>query len=164
MSSKRQLQRAELNFWPDRLPFSCFLRWRSRLVCWPKQRSHKWHLKGFSLLWMLRMWRWRLEEMLKERSQNLHLQGKKIWGLFSRKLNRIHKDWTLHANSFTVPDIMEENFNVKNKSSCFCLPSTKLNEKIISFFCGKISSLSGVPLGKTLPLILPKNNNTAADL
>lgn len=68
---------AEMNvevFSPDRLPFSCFLRWRSRLVCWPKQRSHKWHLKGFSLLWMLRMWRCRLEEMLNERSQYLHLQ------------------------------------------------------------------------------------------
>lgn len=53
---------------------SCFFKWRSRLVCWPKQRLHRWHLKGFSLLWMLRTCRWRLDEMLKERSQYLHLQ------------------------------------------------------------------------------------------
>lgn len=59
---------------PDKLPFSCFLRCRSRLVCCPKQRSHRWHLKGFSLLWMLRMWRWRFDEILNERSQYLHLR------------------------------------------------------------------------------------------
>lgn len=60
---------------------SCFLRWRSRLVCWPKQRLHRWHLKGFSLLWMLRTWRWRLDEMLNERSQYLHLskENRKLW-------------------------------------------------------------------------------------
>lgn len=62
-----------LENWPGMFSCSCFLRWRSRLVCWPKQRLHRWHLKGFSLLWMLRTWRWRLDEMLKERSQYLHL-------------------------------------------------------------------------------------------
>lgn len=66
------------NVWRICLPgifsCSCFFKWRSRLVCWPKQRLHRWHLKGFSLLWMLRTCRWRLDEMLKERSQYLHLQ------------------------------------------------------------------------------------------
>ena len=55
--------------------FSCFLKWRSRLVCWPKQRSQIGHLYGFSLLWMLRTWRWRLDEMEKDLSQKLHLYG-----------------------------------------------------------------------------------------
>lgn len=61
---------------PGACSCSCFLRWRSRLVCCPKQRLHRWHLKGFSLLWMLRTCRCRLDEMLKDRSQYLHLQ----WG------------------------------------------------------------------------------------
>lgn len=61
---------------PDMFPFSCFFRCLSRLVCWPKHLSHKWHLNGFSLLWMLRTCRCRLEEMLKERSQYLHLESK----------------------------------------------------------------------------------------
>lgn len=79
---------------PDRLPFSCFLRWRSRLVCWPKQRSHRWHLNGFSLLWMLRMWRCKLEEMLKERSQYLHLQKESKCLSFSSVIK-----WRKHQNA-----------------------------------------------------------------
>lgn len=76
-----------LEDWPGMFSCSCFLRWRSRLVCWPKQRLHRWHLKGFSLLWMLRTWRWRLDEMLKERSQYLHLAEKQnvsLWSLLKR--------------------------------------------------------------------------------
>lgn len=82
---------------PDRLPFSCFLRWRSRLVCWPKQRSHKWHLKGFSLLWMLRTWRWRLDEMLNERSQYLHLakENRRKW---VKRTAQWHREWGLPFN------------------------------------------------------------------
>lgn len=59
---------------------SCFLRCLSRLVCCPKHRLHRWHLKGFSLLWMFRTCRWRLEEMLKERSQYLHLEDRRTGG------------------------------------------------------------------------------------
>ena len=59
---------------PGACSCSCFLRCRSRLVCCPKQRLHRWHLKGFSLVWMLRTCRCRLEEMLKDRSQYLHLK------------------------------------------------------------------------------------------
>lgn len=65
---------------PGACSCSCFLRCRSRLVCCPKHRLHRWHLKGFSLLWMLRTCRWRLEEMLKERSQYLHLEGTRLRG------------------------------------------------------------------------------------
>lgn len=54
---------------------SCLSRWRSRLVCWPKQRSQMWHLNGFSLLWMFRTWRWRLLEIENDLSQYLHLYG-----------------------------------------------------------------------------------------
>lgn len=61
---------------------SCFLRWRSRLVCWPKHRSQRGHLKGRSLLWIFRTCRWRLELMEKERSQYLHLYGcSPVWVL-----------------------------------------------------------------------------------
>lgn len=59
---------------PDMFPFSCFFRCLSRLVCWPKHLSHKWHLNGFSLLWMLRTCLCRLEDMLKDLSQYLHLK------------------------------------------------------------------------------------------
>lgn len=55
---------------------SCFFRCRSRLVCCPKQRLHRWHLNGFSLLWMFLTCRWRLEEMLNDRSQYLHLENR----------------------------------------------------------------------------------------
>lgn len=65
---------------PGACSCSCFLRCLSRLVCCPKHRLHRWHLKGFSLLWMLRTCRWRLEEMLKERSQYLHLEGTRLRG------------------------------------------------------------------------------------
>lgn len=61
---------------PDMFPFSCFFRCLSRLVCWPKHLSHKWHLNGFSLLWMLRTCLCRLEDMLKDLSQYLHLKKK----------------------------------------------------------------------------------------
>lgn len=84
-----------LENWPGMFSCSCFLRWRSRLVCWPKQRLHRWHLKGFSLLWMLRTWRWRLDEMLKERSQYLHLAEKRNVSAagtsLSSLLNRNHR-------------------------------------------------------------------------
>lgn len=61
-------------------PFSCFFRCLSRLVCWPKHLSHKWHLNGFSLLWMLRTCLCRLEDMLKDLSQYLHLKNQKQVG------------------------------------------------------------------------------------
>lgn len=61
---------------PDMFPFSCFFRCLSRLVCWPKHLSHRWHLNGFSLLWMLRTCRCRLEEILNDLSQYLHLESK----------------------------------------------------------------------------------------
>lgn len=64
------------DYLPDMFPFSCFLRCLSKLVCWPKHLSHKWHLKGFSLLWMLRTCRCKLEDMLKDLSQYLHLKNK----------------------------------------------------------------------------------------
>lgn len=54
---------------------SCFFKWRSRFVCWPKQRSHKAHLNGRSLLWMFRTWRCKLLDILNDRSQYLHLYG-----------------------------------------------------------------------------------------
>lgn len=63
---------------PDIFPFSCFFRCLSRLVCWPKHLSHKWHLNGFSLLWMLRTCLCRLEDMLKDLSQYLHLKKIKV--------------------------------------------------------------------------------------
>merc|ERR1719244_1157831 len=55
--------------------FSCLRKCRSRLVCWPKQRSHRWHLYGFSLLWMFLTCRCRFDEIENERSQNWHLYG-----------------------------------------------------------------------------------------
>lgn len=61
---------------PGTFSCSCFLRCRSKLVCCPKHRLHRWHLNGFSLLWMFRTCRWRLEEMLNDLSQYLHLKNR----------------------------------------------------------------------------------------
>ena len=55
--------------------FSCFRKWRSRFVCWPKQRSQRGHRYGFSLLCMLRTCLCKLDEIENERSQKLHLYG-----------------------------------------------------------------------------------------
>lgn len=63
-------------FLPGTFSCSCFLRCRSKLVCCPKHRLHRWHLNGFSLLWMFRTCRWRLEEMLNDLSQYLHLKNR----------------------------------------------------------------------------------------
>lgn len=71
--TQRAMER-EKAYIPDMLPFSCFFRCLSRLVCWPKHLSHKWHLNGFSLLWILRTCLCRLEDMLKDLSQYLHLK------------------------------------------------------------------------------------------
>lgn len=81
--SKMFGMKRENSYIPDMLPFSCFLRCLSKLVCWPKHLSHKWHLKGFSLLWIFRTCLCRLDDMLKDLSQYLHLK-------INIKYGRIH--------------------------------------------------------------------------
>lgn len=81
--SKKFGIKREVSYIPDILPFSCFLRCLSKLVCWPKHLSHKWHLKGFSLLWIFRTCLCRLDDMLKDLSQYLHLK-------INIKYGRIH--------------------------------------------------------------------------
>lgn len=126
---------------PERFPFSCFFRCRSRLVCWPKHRSHRWHLKGFSLLWMLRMCRCRLDEMLKDRSQYLHL-CRQIWGHHSA-----NADACLHVNTYALKWAQTQTYSLafsrydgkstegKKKQASFIFSQ----DKEITFFAFKTS-------------------------
>ena len=59
----------------DAASASCFFMCRSKLVCWPKQRSHSAQRNGRSLLWIFRTCRCKLLDMLNDRSQYLHLYG-----------------------------------------------------------------------------------------